>query len=132
MKWRAAVNPSILRRRLWLGSSISILGAIILIFAGIAGHLGFFVFLFSILLIACGLKPYKKLWRQEVRPDEILITEDEILHYKHYQIPLKEIEQVIYKKSLFTYGIVLVTQRGKVFAPYFSERSGGEISDVID
>jgi len=115
---RTTVTPQLKKSLLIRGSILALIGAGLLLYSGVFVTVqtltkwGSAIFLISFLLIAWGLVPYRRLIKIEENPNQIVVTEDQMLHY-HRQgkdilsFPLAAIEKVHFIEDVGLYGIAL-------------------------
>jgi hypothetical protein len=121
-----------------MGTFLAFLGIAPLFLAALFGlhSSGLYLFCFSMAMIAWGLIPYRKLQRLEKMPSKIMIDDTSILYVKNnvteWAVPLKNIQQVYFKKRYFDYGANLVFSASPqpIFLPYFSKRTCDEIKSL--
>lgn len=123
---------------LFLGSILAILGALLLLYSGIALPVetlkkwGVLLFLISLGLIAAGLIPYRRLQRLELNPDQLVILEKGLIYKRagvqEWQLPFDSIQSIDYVDNPWRYGILLhVENSWDIFLPYFTRRSYEEL-----
>lgn len=130
-----AITPGLLKKKLIDGFLLALIGIVFIVFGAIfldADDLstwGFLVFVPAILLIGCGLVPYKRLKRLSEKPETLTISQEGNLIYKNrVLIPLEDIENVFYIDTSKIYGIGIRTKtKRSFFFPYFSQRSYDEL-----
>lgn len=84
--------------------------------------MGAFVLAAALGMIVCGLRPYRKLCRLELAPDELAIEKRRLLFIHRnkvqFAIPLKKIRDVSYPDYL-----VLHTDEGDICFSHFNEKA---------
>lgn len=115
---------------------------------------GTLTFAFSLVLIAWGWLPYKRLSQLQKQPEQIIVDMSSLSLEKSgkqiFSIPLKQIKRCGHVDGLETYGICLwlrkpssVKRRPKwlrsrgspscdLFIPYFSHRSYAQLAEVLE
>lgn len=156
IKIRTSIDPQLKKHTLLNGTALAGLGAILLV--GSASYMpavqlkywGLWIFLFSGLLMAMGLIPYRKLCLLEVNPNELTLNKDTLLFTQQrkllLEIPNRSIEQLSFIQKRGIYGlrvqlkknlpekIRLMKKRlskndfvsfenGEFFFPYFSQKT---------
>lgn len=117
MKLRSSIKTSLMRHTLMKGTLLAIVGAGILVYAGIVmpkdtlSLWGLPLLLISGGLITWGMLPYRKLTRLEKKPDELVLTNSH-LHYlpggkPALTIPQQSIERIAYLDRGTIYGIAI-------------------------
>lgn len=111
----SVISSRLMKRTLFKGIWFALVGIIGLLIAGIflpvstLQELGFFIFLFSIGLIAFGMLPYKRLSRLQLNPNRIIFNHLGYLEYysegnKQLTIPIESILKIAYEDRVI-YGI---------------------------
>lgn len=132
---RSTIYPQIMRKTLFRGVFVGLLGILIIIYAGIAipektlSVWGFPLFMLGIGLLTFGLIPYRRLTRLESKPDELIVTDSNDLEFYSkatilMHIPIESIERVEYLKKNQLYGVGVWLKRNQsskkvVFHPNF-------------
>ena len=121
VKQYSVIYPHFKNKVRWRGVFLAISGAFLLLYGGIftaAEELekwGTTIWLVSISLIALGWIPYKRLCWLENHPDELIITDKDLLHYISsgpvVTIDLKQIDSVNYLEKRLLYGIAISFRR---------------------
>lgn len=144
---KTAIKDSLIRYYLFRGTVLAGLGGIILLFSGVflpllsLSEMGIPIFILGIGLITCGLLPYRRLWRLELNPCE-LVADDNYLSLFHRGkrllcIPQKEIAKIQYFEEKHAYGLRVnlktKLQKKTIFYnkiklnPYYKIFSGGDL-----
>lgn len=120
----SSVRSELKRRVLFKGTAFAIVGALLVLTSGLflppfwMQYFGFPLLIVGILCIAYGLMPYKRLTRLETQPHELVVTDDQNLHYavrgQHVlTVPLQAIDRLSYcDEGVDRYGIALDLKRG--------------------
>lgn len=135
MKIYSVVSTHLLKKYLYCGVCMALMGIIVLISAGIfipveqLKNYGFILFFFSFGLIACGLVPYKRLHMLQLKPYEMCFINDKSFHFgrsnqKLLTLQIADIEKIAYKDQFFYYGIeIFLKNRSTLSLPYFNHKS---------
>lgn len=113
---RSSISSSLLKKVLFRGFCIALVGILLLLFAGIfipASHLkdwGGGIFLISLALITWGLLPYRRLSKLQLKPNEIVITGGDDCNYyvkgrKIISFSLQSVDVMDYVDHSLRYGI---------------------------
>ena len=113
---RSTIRPQLMRKTLFRGGILALIGIFILMYAGIFLSIstlrlwGFPIFLCSLTLITIGLLPYRELSKLEVQPFILKAYDLEYLEYIEkgksiLTIPFVSIEDIIYVDNSEDYGI---------------------------
>lgn len=115
---KTTIKDSLIRYYLFRGTILAGLGGGILLFTGVflpllsLSEMGIPIFLLGIGLITWGLLPYRRLWRLELNPCE-LVANDNYLALFHGErrllyIPQKKIAKIQYFEGKHAYGLRLM------------------------
>ncbi len=118
LKVRSTIHPSLKRHQLFKGTLLATFGAGLLLVSGIwvpeplLNQWGYVLVALAFALMTWGLLPYRRLCRLEIKPDELVISENQALHFfsagkLRLTVPLESIEKITYLESQKTYGIGL-------------------------
>ena len=120
----STVRPELKKRVLLYGTAYAALGALLVLISGLflppfwMQYFGFPLLIIGILVIAWGLMPYKRVTRLETQPHELVVTDDQNLHYavsgQHVlTVPLQAIERLSFcDENVDRYGIALDLKSG--------------------
>lgn len=161
---RSSIHSSMMKSMVWRSTVLAGAGALILVGAGafmpfrLLSEWGLPIFLGGIILITCGMRPYRRLKQLEMNPYTLVIEEKWVhLSVKGnslFSIPLEDIEKVQYVEKGRRYGIGLdfkrplpqkiivhankplngnFKQKGSdLFLPYFSKRSCETLQECVE
>lgn len=158
--FRSSIDKNLMRKALIRGTFLASIGVLLLFFSGvflpvrILQCYGIFLFGLSMLFIAFGLLPYRKLQRLETKPDELWVTNSSIHYIKRGNerlvIPLKAVFKISWVSRGYLYGIgidlkehsllsiprsfIKYSQKKSgfdLFFPFFTERTFLELKDYI-
>lgn len=148
IKLRTSIKTPLMRRVVLRGSFLALLGAAILLYAGVVMPVdslsiwGLPLLLVSGSLITLGLLPYRKLTRLEKKPDELIISENQIQYIvrgkSSLTIPQQNIARTAYVEHGNMYGICVwlkhptpnKNSRYDLFFPYFSEKAALTLQEL--
>lgn len=115
---RASISSALLRATLFRGFAVALIGICILLVAG--SYLpveslhkwGWGLFLIALGLITWGMLPYRRLSRLQVKPDELVLLDQNHMTYvqrgkKILTIPVSSIAQMRYISHPSAYGIAI-------------------------
>jgi len=165
-KLRTSIRNSLKKKLLFRGSLFAVIGAAILIYMAVAFSVhqlqvwGFALWSISILLIAFGLVPLKRINRLETRPHEILLSSDRELAFflnkrKEVTLPFDRIEKIEFYDDGRIYGIAFHLKapcrqpgfewiylpqiwwikwktQSQLFLPFFTKRSFNELQEHLE
>lgn len=131
---RTSIKSGLKRSLLIRGTVLAAIGMALLLYAGITISLpvlsqwGAAIWLISIFLIALGMIPYRRVVKIENNPNQIMITDDGLVHYhRHgrdvFTLPLDAIEEVRFLEDMGLYGIAVTlkeSEREKIPYPAIS------------
>lgn len=160
IKIDTTVTSPLKRWILFRGTILALLGVGIFFYAGIylpkelLAAFGIPLWLLGISLIAFGLIPYKLICRLENNPYELIITDDNQLHYvrrgkKIFTVPLYEIEKIETIGGSTSYGVGFKLKKGfsgkfpkqeknlikygvDIYLPHFTPRACKSLKAYID
>ncbi len=130
---RTSIDPRLKKLALLKGMPLAAAGAVLFLFYGMRGVTPFgpLILLFALLLVAIGLRPYRKLCRLETTPDQLTIEEGQLqfLHRGRLQfaLPIEKITRISYHDR-----IVLHTDKGDLFLSYFNEDAYQKLQARLD
>lgn len=115
---RTSIKPKLKRFLLIRGSLLALIGVGLLLYSGIfitvdtLSNWGAAIWFISFLFIAWGLVPYRRITKIEENPNQIVVTEDEMIHYHRHgkdilSFPLAAIEEIHFVRDMGLYGIAL-------------------------
>jgi len=118
---RSSLRPSLLRRVVFSGTIVALVGVLTLLFGLFLPNAqlnvwGIPLFICGMLCITCGLLPYRRLTKLERYPHQIVAIEDQALHFLFYgkpalTIPRSSIERLQYREEKTMYGIAVKLKR---------------------
>lgn len=130
----SSIQSRIKQKAILQGSIIALIGAALLLWAGIFVPLpwmedwGWLIWLTSLSFFALGLIPYRRLCRKELFPDTIELRDDYLFYYQEgkekKKISLHQIKSVkgLQKKQFYGIELKLKSSEKLVF-PYFAKRA---------
>ena len=144
LKLRSTVTSELKKKTLFRGSSIALIGILILAFAyfwvseATLEKWGWAFFLWGLMFIVWGMLPYRRLTRIEDMPFEIWTSGEgdlEMLcfgknHRAFWKVFTREITGIAYKNDPNYYGIEIMSGGKRHFCPYFSKRSFDELQET--
>lgn len=131
-----AMRQVLIRATLWGACGACFLLGALFIPADNLAYGGFFLALFSFVMIAWAFRPLQRLKKLEVNPEQLVLTDTEIVWIKkgdRIHIPREKIRSINYQENKQFYGIVIrFISDQELKLPYFSERSYKKIEKNIN